>query len=150
MQAFTAASTSGWQPSGFSLLERISGDAPPWAAAASPNQLPSATLWRLIQHLQANGLETREALFSFWSRIARSVAVLFGVLVAVPFVFGSLRAAGSGARTTFGLLIGIGFFLLQNMLESGAVVFDLDPVLLAWVPTGLLALASLVLIARTR
>ncbi len=62
-------------------------------AAASPNQLPSATLWRLIQHLQANGLETREALFSFWSRIARSVAVLFGVLVAVPFVFGSLRAA---------------------------------------------------------
>lgn len=119
-------------------------------AATAPNQLPSATLWRLIQHLQANGLETRETLFSFWSRIARSLAVLFGVLVAVPFVFGSLRAAGSGARTTFGLLIGIGFFLLQNMLESGAVVFDLDPVLLAWVPTGLLALASLVFIARTR
>ena len=119
-------------------------------AATAPNQLPSATLWRLIRHLQANGLDARATLFSFWSRIARSVAVLFGVLVAVPFVFGSLRASGGGARTTVGLLIGIGFFLLQNMLESGAVVFDLDPLVLAWIPTALLAGAALLMIARTR
>lgn len=119
-------------------------------AASAPNQLPSATLWRLLRHLQANDLETRPTLFAFWSRIARTVAVLFGVLVAVPFAFGSLRSSGGGARTTVGLLIGIGFFLLQRMLESGAVVFDLDPVLLAWIPTGLLATAALGLIARTR
>ena len=99
---------------------------------------------------QANDLDARQTLFAFWSRIARTVAVLFAVLVAVPFVFGSLRASGGGARTTVGLLIGIGFFLLQRMLESGAVVFDLDPVLLAWVPTALLATAALALIARTR
>ena len=36
------------------------------------------------------------------------------------------------------------------MLESGAVVFDLDPFVLAWIPTALLASAALVLIARTR
>ena len=119
-------------------------------AATSPNELPSATLWRMIRHLQANELDVRPTLFAFWSRIARSVAVLFAVLVAVPFVFGSLRASGGGARTTIGLLIGIGFFLLQRMLESGAIVFDLNPVLLAWIPTGLLAVAAGALIARTR
>ncbi|MCU0758167.1 MAG: LPS export ABC transporter permease LptG [Steroidobacteraceae bacterium] len=119
-------------------------------AAAAPNQLPSATLWRLVRHLQANGLDARPTLFALWSRIARTVAVPFGVLVAVPFVFGSLRSSGSGARTTIGLLIGIAFFLLQRMLESGAVVFDLDPVVLAWVPTALLATVALALIARTR
>ena len=119
-------------------------------AATAPSQLPSATLWRLIGHLQANELDARPTLFAFWSRIARTVAVLFGVLVAVPFVFGSLRSSGGGARTTAGLLIGIGFFLLQRMLESGAIVFDLDPVVLAWIPTALLAMAALTLIARTR
>ena len=119
-------------------------------ASTSPNQLPSATLYRLIQHLQANDLDIREPLFAFWSRIARSVAVLFGVLVAVPFVFGSLRASGGGARTLVGLLIGIALFLMQSMLESGAIVFDLNPVLLAWIPTGLLAAAALTLLARTR
>jgi lipopolysaccharide export system permease protein len=119
-------------------------------AAAAPSQLPSATLYRLIRHLQANDLDIREPLFAFWSRIARTVAVLFGVLVAVPFVFGSLRSSGGGARTTVGLLIGIAFFLLQRVLASGAIVFDLDPVLLAWIPTGLLAAVALTLIARTR
>ena len=119
-------------------------------AATAPNQLPSATLYRLIGHLQANDLDIRQPLFAFWSRIARTVAVLFGVLVAVPFVFGSLRSSGGGARTTVGLLIGIAFFLLQRMLESGAIVFDLDPILLAWIPTGLLAGAALILLARTR
>jgi lipopolysaccharide export system permease protein len=119
-------------------------------AATSPNQLPSATLYRLVGYLQANGLDDRQPLFAFWSRIARTVAVLFGVLVAVPFVFGSLRSSGGGARTTVGLLIGIAFFLLQRMLESGAIVFDLDPVLLAWIPTSLLAAAALTMLARTR
>ncbi len=119
-------------------------------ASAAPDQLPSATLYRLIRYLESNGLDLREALFAFWSRIARTVAIPFGVLVAVPFVFGSLRASGAGARTTVGLLIGIGFFLLQRMLESGAVVFDVNPVLLAWIPTGLLAGAALTLLARTR
>jgi lipopolysaccharide export LptBFGC system permease protein LptF len=49
-----------------------------------------------------------------------------------------------------GMLIGIGFFLLQRLIESGTVVFQLNPVLLAWLPTALLALVTLVLLARTR
>ena len=49
-----------------------------------------------------------------------------------------------------GLLIGIGFFLMQRLIESGTVVFQLNPVLLAWIPTTLLALVTFVLLARTR
>jgi lipopolysaccharide export system permease protein len=119
-------------------------------AATDPTQLPTATVYRLVRHLKANGLDNREAVFAFWSRIARTVAIVFAVLLAVPFVFGSLRSAGGGARTLLGLMIGIAFFLLQRMLESGALVFDLNPVLLAWVPAALFAAASLGLIARTR
>ena len=58
--------------------------------------------------------------FAFWSRIARTTAILFAALLAVPFVFGSLRSAGAGARTLIGVLIGVTFFLVQRMLESGA------------------------------
>jgi len=48
------------------------------------------------------------------------------------------------------VLIGVTFFLVQRMLESGALVFDASPVVLAWSPTALLASAALILIARTR
>ena len=117
---------------------------------SSPRQLQTKVLYGLIQHLRANALDSSEQEFAFWSRIARTTAILFATLLAVPFVFGSLRAAGSGARTLLGVLIGVGFFTVQRTLESGAVVFDASPLVLAWFPTALLATAALVLIARTR
>jgi lipopolysaccharide export system permease protein len=117
---------------------------------ASPAQLETRVLWGLIQHLRQNSLDSSEQEFAFWSRIARTTAILFAALLAIPFVFGNLRSAGAGARTMLGVLIGVSFFLLQRMLESGALVFDASPVVLAWFPTALLAAVSMTLIARTR
>ncbi len=115
-----------------------------------PRQLETRVLWGLIRHLKENGLDSGPQEFAFWSRIARTTAILFAALLAVPFVFGSLRSAGSGARTLIGVLIGVSFFFIQRMLESGAVVFDASPLVLAWFPTALLAATSTILIARTR
>jgi lipopolysaccharide export system permease protein len=119
-------------------------------AVEDPKQLTGRSLWRLIHYFQSNSLDAREYVFAFWSRIARTVGVLFAVLLAIPFVLGSLRSAGTGARMMLGLMMGIGFFLLQRLIESGSVVFNLNPVLLAWLPTTLLALATLMLLMRTR
>jgi len=104
----------------------------------------------LINYLQSNSLSAREYLFAFSSRIARTVAILFAVLLAIPFVLGSLRSAGAGTRMLMGLIAGVTLFLLQKLIESGTVVFDLNPVLLAWLPTALLATVTLVLLARAR
>jgi lipopolysaccharide export system permease protein len=119
-------------------------------AVEDPKQLTGRSLWRLIHYFQSNSLDAREYVFAFWSRIARTVGVLFAVLLAIPFVLGSLRSAGAGTRMMLGLLIGIGFFLLQRLIESGSVVFNLNPVVLAWLPTTLLALATLMLLMRAR
>lgn len=119
-------------------------------AATDPQQLPSPVLLRMVRHLEANGLDARRATYALWMRIARSVAIVTAVLLALPFVFGSLRGAGAGARTTLGMVIGISFFLLQRMLESGAVVFDANPVLMAWIPTALMGGLAVLLLARSR
>lgn len=119
-------------------------------AVQDPDQLTSRALWEVIGYFQTNALQTREYVFAFWSRIARTVAIAFAVLLAIPFVLGSLRAAGAGARTAMGLVLGIGFFLLQRLIESGTIVFDLNPVVLAWLPTVLLGSVTLTLLARAR
>jgi lipopolysaccharide export system permease protein len=119
-------------------------------AVDTPGQLTSRGLWSLIQYLQSNSLDAREYVFAFWSRIARTVAIAFAVLLAIPFILGSLRSAGAGTRTMLGLIIGIGFFLLQRLIESGTLVFDLNPLVLAWLPTTLLATVTLLLLARAR
>jgi lipopolysaccharide export system permease protein len=100
--------------------------------------------------LRVNGLDTGTYEFAFWSRIARTCAIVVVALLAVPFAFGPLRTSGAGARMVIGVLIGVAFFLFQRTLESGAIVFDVDPVLLAWLPTGVLTLITSALIARTR
>ena len=117
-------------------------------AVTNPNQLETRALWRLIQYYESNSLDARPYLFAFWSRIARTLAIVFAVVLAVPFALGSLRSAGAGARTMVGLLLGIVFFLLQRLIESGTLVFELDPVLLAWLPTTLLAVVTLALLGR--
>lgn len=119
-------------------------------AVDTPDQLTSRALWGLIRYLQANSLDAREYVFAFWSRIARTVAIGFAVLLAIPFILGSLRSAGTGTRMGMSLIIGIGFFLLQRLIESGTQVFALNPVILAWLPTALLATVTLLLLARAR
>lgn len=119
-------------------------------AVSEPRQLPSLALLRLIQYMRANGLETRTYEFAFWSRIARMCAIVVVAMLAVPFALGPLRTSGAGARLVIGVLIGVAFFLVQRTLESGAIVFDVDPIVLAWIPTAMLALITAALIARTR
>ena len=119
-------------------------------AVEDPGQLTSRSLLRLIHYLQANTLSAREYLFAFSSRLARTAAILFSVLLAIPFVLGPLRSAGTGTRMMLGGIVGIALFLLQRFIESGTVVFDLNPVVLAWLPTTLLATVTVLLLARAR
>jgi lipopolysaccharide export system permease protein len=138
------------QPPGQRLLQSNISAGFLGLAVEDPKQLTGRALWRLIQYCRANGLDDREYVFAFWSRISRTVGVMFAVLLAIPFVLGPLRSSGTGTRMLLGVLIGIGFFLLQRLIESGTVVFQLDPVVLAWLPTALLALLTFILLARTR
>jgi lipopolysaccharide export system permease protein len=119
-------------------------------ATAAPADLTTRALWALIGYDRANALDPGPYLFAFWSRIARTVAIAFAVLLTIPFVLGGLRSAAAGTRMVLGLLIGVSFSLLQRLIESGTVVFDLNPVLLAWLPTMLLATVTFVLLARAR
>jgi lipopolysaccharide export system permease protein len=115
-----------------------------------PAELGLRALRRAIAYLTANQLDAERYRFAFWSKIARLAALPVALLFALPFGFGSMRSAGAGARMTIGLGIGIVYFFLQRMVESGALVFRLDPLVLAAMPTALLALAGVVMLLRAR
>lgn len=119
-------------------------------AALDPEALPGRDLWTYIRHLRANDLDARDYETAFWARIARTAAVVIIVVLATPFAFGPMRSTGAGARTVVGIMIGVVFFLLAKMLESGGAVFDLPPVVVAWLPTALLAVITAIAVARVR
>jgi lipopolysaccharide export system permease protein len=119
-------------------------------AAVEPDALPSRALYDYIRHLKNNGLDASTYETAFWARIARAVAVVIIVVLAVPFAFGPMRSTSTGARTVVGILIGVVFFLLAKMLESGGAVFQLSPLVVAWLPTALLAVVTAVTVSRVR
>jgi lipopolysaccharide export system permease protein len=119
-------------------------------AVFNPESLPVRGLWSYIGHLKSNGLDAATYETALWARIARTVAVAIIVVLAVPFAFGPMRATGTGARTVVGIMIGVVFFLLARMLESGGAVFDVPPFVIGWAPTVLLALVTTVAVARVR
>lgn len=119
-------------------------------AAMDPDMLTGRNLRSYIAHLRANNLDTRMYETGFWARIARTVAVSIIVVLAVPFAFGPMRSTGTGARTVVGILIGVGFFFLTKMIESGGDVFRLPPLVIAWAPTALLTLITTIAVARVR
>jgi lipopolysaccharide export LptBFGC system permease protein LptF len=54
------------------------------------------------------------------------------------------------SRATLGLVLGLAWFILSRMVESGTLALGLDPLLLAWAPTALLLAAIGLLFARLR
>jgi lipopolysaccharide export system permease protein len=114
------------------------------------SELSLRTLYRAIHYLRSNNLGTEQYEIAFWSRVARTVGIAVALLFALPFGFGSLRTASLSARITFGVALGIVYVFLQRLVESGTQVFDLDPLVLAWVPTGLLALVTATMMWRVR
>ncbi|MBS0373383.1 MAG: LPS export ABC transporter permease LptG [Proteobacteria bacterium] len=119
-------------------------------AVVDPGSLPIRGLWRYLEHLKANGLESRSWEVALWSRIARSLSTVLLCMLAVPFVFGPLRAAGAGSRTVIGIIIGVVYFLVNRTLENSGDVYGLEPLIVAWAPAALLALITGVAIARVR
>ncbi len=119
-------------------------------AATDPDLLTLRGLASYIDHLRRNNLGTASFEIGYWSRIARMFAVIIVTLLALPFVFGPLRTTGAGTRTVIGVLLGVVFFLITRTIENGGQLFDVNPVLVGWLPTAVIGLCTVVAISRTR
>lgn len=112
--------------------------------------LDTEGLRRYIRYLQENDLDANRYLIAYWGRIGDVVSVLFMTMLALPFVFGSLRSAGTGARLMVGLVVGLGYYVAAQALANSGEVFDLDPAVVAGAPILALLLITTVGLIRVR
>lgn len=118
--------------------------------AVRESSLTGAELWAYVQHLKRNDLDANRYEIAFWTRVSTLAGIAVMCMLALPFVFGSLRSTGAGARMLIGILIGVGYFLLSRTLADSSAVFNLSPILVAWLPTALLATGTLIALNRMR
>jgi lipopolysaccharide export system permease protein len=112
--------------------------------------LDTPSLRRYIDYLRANDLDADAYLIAYWTRMANIVSVVLMTLLALPFVSGSLRSAGTGARMVVGLVIGLGYYVATQVFANSGEVFEFDPRLVAWLPIAVLALFTAGGLVRAR
>ncbi|MEQ8204619.1 MAG: LPS export ABC transporter permease LptG [Woeseia sp.] len=111
-----------------------------------PVSLSARGLMSYIGYLRRNDLSAVRYEMELWSRISSTATVVIMPVLALAFVFGSLRSAGTGSRLMIGVLIGLGYFLASETLANSGQVFNLNPALVTWMPTlALLAITGFAL-----
>jgi lipopolysaccharide export system permease protein len=115
-----------------------------------PISLSGKGLISYINYLKRNDLNAVRYETELWSRIAQTVTVTIMPVLALAFVFGSLRSSGAGGRLMIGVLIGLAYFLASEMLANSGQVFNLNPVIVAWVPMSFLLIVTVFALSRVR
>lgn len=113
-----------------------------------PESLSGWELTRYIGYLDENNLDAGRFRLAFWTKVMTPLSALVMLLVAFPFVFGSLRTLGAGTRVTLGVLIGLGFHLVNQALNNVGLVYGLSPFVSATLPSVVFAAGAIYMIRR--
>lgn len=115
-----------------------------------PEALSVLHLYRYISHLEQNRQNTGPYALAFWQKLVSPLATVVMMVLAIPFVFGSQRTGGIGARLFTGILLGLAFFVVSRGFGYFGLLYGIPAVLGALLPTLLFFSLALVMLRRVR
>jgi lipopolysaccharide export system permease protein len=113
-----------------------------------PDKMAISDLYRYAQRFNSQGQDASPYLLSFWKKILQPLATAALVLVAISFIFGPLREATMGSRVFTAICFGLGFIILQRLLNTVSLIYQFNPFLAVLVPVLLIALIGTVMLRR--
>ena len=109
-------------------------------ALLRPDRMATIDLFNYIRHLEANGQTSQRYEIEFWRKVFYPLSCLVMVMLALPFAYLHFRSGGITAYVFAGVMIGISFFLLNNVFGYIGNLRNWQPWLAAATP-GLIYMA---------
>ena len=106
-------------------------------ALLKPERMGTLDLFNYIRHLDANGQTAQRYEIEFWKKVFYPLSCLVMVILALPFAYLHFRSGGIATYVFAGVMIGISFFLLNNVFGYIGNLQNWQPWLAAATP-GLL------------
>jgi lipopolysaccharide export system permease protein len=103
-------------------------------AVLRPERMSTINLFQYMRHLDANGQSAQKYQIQFWKKVFYPLICLVMVMLALPFAYVHFR---SGSMTTYvfgGVMAGISFILLNNVLVDLGGLQGWQPWLTAALP----------------
>jgi lipopolysaccharide export system permease protein len=114
-----------------------------------PDELDILALRTYVKSQQGHGLFFQYKL-AYWQRLMQPLTTVVMMMLAIPFVFGPLRASTMGAKLLAGASVGFIFHLSNRFFGPLADVFHWSPELAAVLPTLVFAMIGLYGMGRMR
>ncbi|NTV96752.1 MAG: LPS export ABC transporter permease LptG [Thiobacillus sp.] len=114
----------------------------------NPDRMAVTTLYSYVTYLRANQQKTTRYEIALWSKLASPFAAPVMLLLALPFAYQQARGGKVGSRILVGILIGLGFHLLNRMFGNIGLLNDWPPVLSALLPLVVFSGATLIALRR--
>ncbi len=139
-------------------VETVAAEEEHWERLVSPNlfdvitvkpeYMGAAKLKKYINYLDGNELDSQRYQLAYFNRFAVPLSGIAMLFLALPFVFRSARTGGLGQRIMLGAVIALSFNILSKVLGNASVVYNLPPLMGAFLPTLIVIVAATIAIRR--
>lgn len=112
------------------------------ARVLTPERMSILDLSDYIRYLADNNLQTDRQVVALWRKIAYPFTLFVMMTIAAPIAFMQTRRGGVGSKVFIGILLGVGFFMVNQLALNVGMLSKWAPWVTALVPNlGALAFA---------
>lgn len=107
-----------------------------------PEKMSVMNLYQYIKHLAENQQKTERYVIALWKKLVYPLTSLVMMILALPFSFLPTRGSTISLRVFTGIMLGIGFHMLNGLFSNLGVINDWTPVLSAVTPSAIFLLGA--------
>jgi lipopolysaccharide export system permease protein len=113
-------------------------------ALLKPDRMGTIDLYQYIRHLDANKQVAQLYEIQFWKKVFYPLSCIVMLVLALPFAYLHFRSGGITAYVFGGVMVGISFFVLNNIFDYFGNLLAWNPLFTAAAPSMVYLLLSLV------
>jgi lipopolysaccharide export system permease protein len=113
------------------------------ATLLRPDRMKTFDLFEYVQHLESNNQESQRYKIEFWRKVFYPLSCIVMVVLALPFAYLHFRSKGTAGYVFAGVMVGISFFLLNNLFGHIGNLRAWEPWIAAAAPGMLYSMVSL-------
>lgn len=117
-------------------------------AVVNSDNLSLYDLYMYIDFLKQNSQKSQNYELAFWSRLINPLVTFVMLMVSAPFVIGIGRGTSTGARIMVGIVIGMTFNIFDRIAGHVGLVYDMNPMLMAMLPSVLVFCGAVYAVRR--
>jgi lipopolysaccharide export system permease protein len=112
------------------------------ALVTNPDRMSSIDLYQYVQYLKRNKQQSERYEIALWKRVVYPFVIWVMMLLALPAAYLQARAGAVGARVFAGILVGVGFHLLNSLFSHLGVLNTWPAPIMALLPSAMALLVA--------